>query len=246
MPSSGVQTCALDRKSTRLNSSHTLISYAVFCLKKKQLGVPVIPISSSTLIMPLFGDLDTVRLQLLQSQFFFLMIRRPPRSTLFPYTTLFRSEHTSELQSHSHLVCRFWSSDVCSRSEEHTSELQSHSHLVCRLLLDKIDDDRFRVALKARLLAPGERLARVDDHRHVAVALVVLDALEQREAGLLRQLEVEHDAVVAGVVEPFERRLAGLGGLDLDVLAADQRGDAAPLGVVVVDHEHVAHALAEL
>src|SRR3954449_8991525 len=37
---------------------------------------------------------------------FFLIIRRPPRSTLFPYTTLFRSEHTSELQSHSHLVCR--------------------------------------------------------------------------------------------------------------------------------------------
>src|SRR3954449_9341281 len=37
MPSSGVQTCALDRKSTRLNSSHTLISYAVFCLKKKHL-----------------------------------------------------------------------------------------------------------------------------------------------------------------------------------------------------------------
>src|SRR4051795_1372393 len=64
------------------------------------------------------------------------MIRRPPRSTLFPYTTLFRSEHTSELQSHSHLVCRLWSSDVC-RSEEHTSELQSHSHLVCRLLLEK-------------------------------------------------------------------------------------------------------------
>src|SRR3954449_9332219 len=43
--------------------------------------------------------------------------------------------HTSELQSHSHLVCA-WSSDVC-RSEEHTSELQSHSHLVCRLLLEK-------------------------------------------------------------------------------------------------------------
>src|SRR3954467_3502070 len=37
--------------------------------------------------------------------FFFLMIRRPPRSTLFPYTTLFRSEHTSELQSHDNLVC---------------------------------------------------------------------------------------------------------------------------------------------
>src|SRR3954465_11717655 len=69
--------------------------------------------------------------------FFFLMIRRPPRSTLFPYTTLFRSEHTSELQSHDNLVCRFWSSDVCSRSEEHTSELQSHDNIVCRLLLEK-------------------------------------------------------------------------------------------------------------
>src|SRR3954449_13632995 len=67
--------------------------------------------------------------------FFFLMIRRPPISTLFPYTTLFRS-HTSELQSHSHLVCRFLEFRRV-RSEEHTSELQSHSHLVCRLLLEK-------------------------------------------------------------------------------------------------------------
>src|SRR3954449_4301776 len=65
MPSSGVQTCALDRKSTRLNSSHTLISYAVFCLKKEK-----------------------------------------------------------------------------RRSEEHTSELQSHSHLVCRLLFEiKLEDE---------------------------------------------------------------------------------------------------------
>src|SRR3954449_13632880 len=67
--------------------------------------------------------------------FFFLMIRRPPRSTLFPYTTLFRS-HTSELQSHSHLVCPLLEFRRV-RSEEHTSELQSHSHLVCRLLLEK-------------------------------------------------------------------------------------------------------------
>src|SRR4051795_4556188 len=68
------------------------------------------------------------------------MIRRPPRSTLFPYTTLFRSEeHTSELQSHSHLVC--WSSDVCSsdRSEEHTSELQSHSLSYAVFCLKKKD-----------------------------------------------------------------------------------------------------------
>src|SRR5215216_6933871 len=65
--------------------------------------------------------------------FFFLMIRRPPRSTLFPYTTLFRSRPahrgTTALES-----CR-----ACARprSEEHTSELQSPDHLVCRLLLEK-------------------------------------------------------------------------------------------------------------
>src|SRR2546430_8765029 len=70
---------------------------------------------------------------------FFLMIRRPPRSTLFPYTTLFRSLKAT-------CACR--QSSLCSpfpdqrgtqrgRSEEHTSELQSQSNLVCRLLLEK-------------------------------------------------------------------------------------------------------------
>src|SRR5260221_396552 len=58
-----------DRKSTRLNSSHTAISYAVFCLKK---NVHLEGVASDNLI-------------------FFLMIQPPPRSTLFPYTTLFRS-----------------------------------------------------------------------------------------------------------------------------------------------------------
>src|SRR6266508_5091390 len=65
--------------------------------------------------------------------FFFLMIRRPPRSTLFPYTTLFRSCLRSPPQ-----VRPGWrSEDGRSRSEEHTSELQSRGHLVCRLLLEK-------------------------------------------------------------------------------------------------------------
>src|SRR3954449_13633954 len=64
--------------------------------------------------------------------FFFLMIRRPPRSTLFPYTTLFRS---TPVTSHSYAV--FCLRCDWGRSEEHTSELQSHSHLVCRLLLEK-------------------------------------------------------------------------------------------------------------
>src|ERR1041385_9445043 len=66
--------------------------------------------------------------------FFFLMIRRPPRSTLFPYTTLFRS--CQSLNNSLYLgvkKVRFH----CRRSEEHTSELQSRLHLVCRLLLEK-------------------------------------------------------------------------------------------------------------
>src|SRR2546430_12382443 len=73
--------------------------------------------------------------------FFFLMIRRPPRSTLFPYTTLFRSLRSGQGDDierkppvHGELV----SCAHCGvRSEEHTSELQSQSNLVCRLLLEK-------------------------------------------------------------------------------------------------------------
>src|SRR3990167_6958135 len=88
----------LDRKSTRLNSSHSQISYSVF---------------------------------------FFLMIRRPPRSTLFPYTTLFRSNLTDAfgvwvpgtvLNGPGGLGAGY-----VARSEEHTSELQSQSNLVFRL-----------------------------------------------------------------------------------------------------------------
>src|SRR5437870_808977 len=129
------RTAVLDRKSTRLNSSHVAISYAVFCLK---------------------------------------MTPPPPRSTLFPYTTLFRSEAATSwmllaISSGSRLLDLFAScvdltfgtgrfqlcailADVPSgrrlvlpneaspdgslRSEEHTSELQSRGHLVCRLLLE--------------------------------------------------------------------------------------------------------------
>src|SRR5256885_17040933 len=90
--------------------------------------------------------------------FFFLMIRRPPRSTLFPYTTLFRSKLTRNsnsekffaLRLRSHLtVVKRTRSEACGtrsvrsktarerRSEEHTSELQSPCNLVCRLLLEK-------------------------------------------------------------------------------------------------------------
>src|SRR5688572_32297612 len=74
------------------------------------------------------------------------MLRRPPRSTLFPYTTLFRSSRNSlELIdciaaiSGSVILCsrKSWPAGLPVRSEEHTSELQSQSNLVCRLLLEK-------------------------------------------------------------------------------------------------------------
>src|SRR5260370_31287061 len=83
------------------------------------------------------------------------MIRRPPRSTLFPYTTLFRSEFLLQCPRSQPAILRassrVWSRFLlrvdpklkvalpahCQRSEEHTSELQSHLNLVCRLLLEK-------------------------------------------------------------------------------------------------------------
>src|SRR5205809_4307995 len=83
---------------------------------------------------------------------FFLLIRRPPRSTLFPYTTLFRSEAAAiaaaaagmpSTSLAANLVTEReaselkWDKAACRRSEEHTSELQSRLHLVCRLLLEK-------------------------------------------------------------------------------------------------------------
>src|SRR5260221_6432969 len=72
------------------------------------------------------------------------MIRRPPRSTLFPYTTLFRSEPSAKSRARSPPVRQAATDEwpQGSRSEEHTSELQSHSDLVCRLLLEKKKDAR--------------------------------------------------------------------------------------------------------
>src|ERR1039458_10153122 len=97
-----------DRKSTRLNSSHLGISYAVFCLNKKHF----------------FTHTS------------FLMIRRPPRSTLFPYTTLFRSRQDAQALGPADRRGPRENGNV-PRSEEHTSELQSLRHLVCRLLLEQ-------------------------------------------------------------------------------------------------------------
>src|SRR2546430_13610063 len=103
--------------------------------------------------------------------FFFLMIRRPPRSTLFPYTTLFRSRLEREglvADLHRDLHGRHGlelvpalvaprrqerQSRLNVRSEEHTSELQSQSNLVCRLLLEKKKPSRYHKLPKPRARA---------------------------------------------------------------------------------------------
>src|SRR2546427_2645305 len=91
--------------------------------------------------------------------FFFLMIRRPPRSTLFPYTTLFRSpldrlllfvgtlEHATGVDLLLEAL-----PVLLQRSEEHTSELQSQSNLVCRLLLEKKKDNKKAVCTGVSLM----------------------------------------------------------------------------------------------
>src|SRR6266536_5413237 len=83
------------------------------------------------------------------SFFFFLMIRRPPRSTLFPYTTLFRSRSRGTPAASGSRTCSTGAATSSRRSrprsEEHTSELQSRVDLVCRLLLEKKKKNRVPV-----------------------------------------------------------------------------------------------------
>src|SRR5439155_19566087 len=89
----------------------------------------------------------------------FLLLRRPPRSTLFPYTTLFRSPWWGPCRPRRSRGSRLaaspsdWDCRPASRSEEHTSELQSRGHLVCRLLLEKKKESQSR-------LSPGPTLSR--------------------------------------------------------------------------------------
>src|SRR2546427_4927187 len=93
--------------------------------------------------------------------FFFLMIRRPPRSTLFPYTTLFRSvvrvnsplANGTVIHNATYGITSTETGPVPGRSEEHTSELQSQSNLVCRLLLEKKKKSKVclkQIAMKVR------------------------------------------------------------------------------------------------
>src|SRR5690625_5676949 len=89
------------------------------------------------------------------SCFFFLMLRRPPRSTLFPYTTLFRSQKVLEysLKKSKQMTLHPRKKKMSYfRSEEHTSELQSRGHLVCRLLLEKKNKKTNQLNHKPKIL----------------------------------------------------------------------------------------------
>src|SRR5205085_8860802 len=102
------------------------------------------------------------------------MIRRPPTSTLFPYTTLFRSDEAALTEAFAHLVtnaAEATSGQMKPRSEEHTSELQSQSNLVCRLLLEKkkknrtgplLMTQRIQTKMLLALLTPLTRFPALD------------------------------------------------------------------------------------
>src|SRR3989442_2398005 len=99
------------------------------------------------------------------------MIRRPPRSTLFPYTTLFRSHPCGRVGLMASISARMplATETVLARSEEHTSELQSRPHLVCRLLLEKKKDSQ----------AGGGVMRSCNNRRYMVAAIHrTLDRLE--------------------------------------------------------------------
>src|SRR2546427_4260925 len=95
------------------------------------------------------------------------MIRRPPRSTLFPYTTLFRSVRGDGRASIMNLLPGAGKRCLRARSEEHTSELQSQSNLVCRLLLEKKKTRDERLRRQARL-GDAQKLGLGRSEEHTA------------------------------------------------------------------------------
>src|SRR5438445_6014885 len=101
------------------------------------------------------------------------MIRRPPRSTLFPYTTLFRSglrfvpvEHVGNRQFSPEEAERIRAEITADRSEEHTSELQSRQYLVCRLLLEKKKKNKHIDIIAHNT---QQAIAQIVTHRHLLV-----------------------------------------------------------------------------
>src|SRR5438034_6255636 len=99
------------------------------------------------------------------------MIRRPPRSTLFPYTTLFRSGLRALIICADDASAAEWAAaaQAAARSEEHTSELQSHSDLVCRLLLEKKKKNKNHNNIKHQIRAVNKRSTLPRESKHTLV-----------------------------------------------------------------------------
>src|SRR2546422_7349430 len=101
------------------------------------------------------------------------MIRRPPRSTLFPYTTLFRSRHFLRVAlalRRGVAAARMPKQLLPERSEEHTSELQSRLHLVCRLLLEKKKNHTPTLPTRALVVSLPLSPGRLPDIHHGAAS----------------------------------------------------------------------------
>src|SRR2546429_6929041 len=99
------------------------------------------------------------------------MIRRPPRSTLFPYTTLFRSAWSGEIWL-TLLTIDDWTR-YAARSEEHTSELQSRLHLVCRLLLEKKKKTQMQRMPTRSIYCDGHVIYETVDHNCAIMMIAV-------------------------------------------------------------------------
>src|SRR3954449_13479652 len=162
---------SLDRKSTRLNSSHTLISYAVFCLKKKKKFIRIKMCSGVSYLLFSITHSNTRAPTCFVNQL--PLPSQPPYSYFSSFFFFFNDTATTEIytlslhdalpisdrrprpqrlpQEHRRPARRG------GRSEEHTSELQSHSHLVCRLLLEKKTERTAEDVLPVDPDHPGKR-----------------------------------------------------------------------------------------
>src|SRR5476649_1513327 len=101
------------------------------------------------------------------------MIRRPPRSTLFPYTTLFRSHVRGGVVARQEGEEMVAADRLDGRSEEHTSELQSHSDIVCRLLLEKKKIYSLRAQIFTHQMLSDSRCVTVDHDRFFFFFLII-------------------------------------------------------------------------
>src|SRR5256885_899973 len=137
-----------DRKSTRLNSSHLVISYAVFCLKKKNQTLPQLPSSKTFSLLYIFfffNDTATTEIYTLSlhdalpisdvQQAGFVVLKSPDIPSILVETAFISNAQEERQLSNPEYQARMAASIL--RSEEHTSELQSPCNLVCRLLLEK-------------------------------------------------------------------------------------------------------------